>query len=375
MTAGAAKKRELVVVSGYYGFDNLGDEAILEELTHELKQLWPADKIVVLSANPEKTRRLFGVQSQDRMDIASLMSLCKQARLFISGGGGLFQNTRTLGSVVYYTFQMLLAKALGAGVAVYAQGIGPLNGKLAHFLTKQAFSAADAVAVRDEGSRKLLEQWQIQCAQTADPVWCLDPKPLPDSVAQQINAIAATRLIGLSLRPSHNFADQHLLVLAKAMAEAVPPSAHLLLLPLQVQQDKEVLVRFQSQWSRLGRASTLIDTSSLELPAQWIALFGRCKLVVAMRLHALIMALKAGVGVVGIAYDPKVSHLLSEFEQPALRLDKEPSQDEWNQILAGGIADADKLARRAMKKAEGAKKLACQNFNLLARMLNAQKIS
>lgn len=364
--------RDLIVVSGYYGFDNLGDEAILEELVAELKRVSPADKIVILSATPEKTASLFGVTAYKRTDLAAFSQLCERARLFISGGGGLFQNTRTLGSIVFYALQVLIAKAKGAAVMIYAQGIGPLNGFLADWLTRRAFALADIVAVRDSASKAILDRWEVPGAQTADPVWCLEAQRLPAAVDAQLQDISASKLIGLSLRESHNFSDAHLEALVNAMATSLPESAHILLLPLQMSQDKQLLESFQQKWLKLGRQATLIDTTSMQYPSQWISLFGRCKLVIGMRLHALIMALKAGVAVAGLAYDPKVTQVLTEFDQPILILAKEPQQSDWEQLLKTAISDTDRLSHRAMKKAEGAKKLACQNFQLVARILNTQ---
>lgn len=365
--------RDLIIVSGYYGFDNLGDEAILEELVTELKRLVKPEQIVVLSASPEKTANRFGVKSALRTDLVYFRELCGQAQLFISGGGGLFQNTRSLGSIMFYALQIFLARTAGVHCMIYAQGIGPLRGPIAEWLTHRAFSLCSAIAVRDSASKSTIDRWGISGLQTADPVWCLESQRLPPSLQDQLNNISASKLIGLSLRTSPNFDDTHLIALVDGMAAALPEKAHILLLPLQMNQDKEILERFAQKWNAKGRTCTFVDTTTLEYPSQWISLFGRCKLVVAMRLHALIMALKAGVAVAGIAYDPKVTQVLTEFEQPILILAKEPARRDWEQMLKTAVADSDRLAHRAMKKAEGAKKLACQNFELLARILQTQK--
>ncbi len=364
--------RDLIIVSGYYGFDNLGDEAILEQLLVELKRIVPGQSIVVLSANPLKTAAQFNVRSEPRMDLRRLWQLSQQARLFVSGGGGLFQNIKSLKSVLFYSAQVLVAKACGAKVMIYAQGIGPLYGHLAEWITCRTFSLADIVAVRDSGSRQLLERWGLSGSQTADPVWCLESQPLPQALTAQLENIQASELIGLSLRTSHNFAEQDLDELVAALLSSLSEKAHILLLPLQANEDKELLAKFAGKWHLQGRQSTLIDTETLKYPSQWISLFGRCKLVVAMRLHALIMALKAGVAVAGIAYDPKVTQVLGEFEQPILILAKERQAGDWEQSLKTAVTDSDQLSKNAMKKAEGAKKLACQNFLLLAKLLDAQ---
>ena len=50
-----------VVLSGYYGFDNIGDEAVLLSIIHALREEMPGIGIVVLSNNPEKTKALYQI--------------------------------------------------------------------------------------------------------------------------------------------------------------------------------------------------------------------------------------------------------------------------------------------------------------------------
>src|SRR2546428_345423 len=50
-----------IVVSGYYGFGNGGDEAVLEAIVGALRARLPQAQLVVLSAAPDQTRLLHGV--------------------------------------------------------------------------------------------------------------------------------------------------------------------------------------------------------------------------------------------------------------------------------------------------------------------------
>lgn len=367
-------ERSLVFVSGYYGFDNLGDEAILEELCRELKQLVKPDEIMVLSANPELTARRYGVRSMQRKSLIKLWTALSQARLFVSGGGGLFQNTRTLGSIVYYGLQILMAKAHKVRVLIYAQGIGPLRGRLAYNLCRQFFAQADEIIVRDDASLRYLETWNLRGLCTADPVWNLEASELPASVQQELNEAGAarekSRCVGLSLRPSPELSGEHLGHLASGLSQALAKEDKLLLLPLQVEQDLPVLLAFQKLWQEKGRSARILDTSALELPSQWVGVFAQLKLLVGMRLHAIIMTLKSGKPVAGIAYDPKVTQLLAEFGQCCLILTKESQGKEWTEALksvTNGLASYSSLAK---SKSAAAKDLSCQNFAILARILN-----
>lgn len=367
-------QRPLVFVSGYYGFDNLGDEAILEELCAELKQLVKPEEIVVLSANPELTARRYGVRSIQRKDLLGFWTELSQARLFISGGGGLFQNTKTLGSIFFYGLQILMAKAHQVPVLIYAQGIGPLQGKLAQNLCHQFFAQANEIILRDDASMAILESWGLKGTRSADPVFNLAPSELPPELQNQLDkcgaAKARSKCIGLSLRPSPNLSHEHLQQLADGLDASVSKTDRLLLLPLQIEQDLAVLQEFDKIWQAKGREAAILDTRALELPSQWVGVFAQLKLLVGMRLHAIIMTLKSGRPVAGIAYDPKVTQVLAEFGQSCLILTKETEGKDWPEQLKTVANGLESYSSLAVSKAATAKELACQNFSILARMLN-----
>ncbi|RTL44156.1 MAG: polysaccharide pyruvyl transferase CsaB [Candidatus Melainabacteria bacterium] len=367
--------KKLVLVSGYYGFGNLGDEAILEELTNELKKLISPSQIVVLSNNPQQTKDAFGVEAVDRWKPANLLPLLSRAALFISGGGGLFQDTTGIKSTIFYGCQILMVRALGRKVCVYAQGIGPLKGEAARVLAKLSLQQANFITVRDRDSQKLLEEWNIASLLTADPVWCLEQTDIPGRALDQIAQLKAKPglTVGLSLRKATNFSDKQLDDLVAVMDRSLALDTKLLLLPLQMEQDIGPLNRFGEQWQAKGRYAEFLHTDEIERPSQWLAILSQLDLLVGMRLHALIMSLSSGVPVVGLAYDPKVRHVLTQFKQPILNLTKDGDGSgtfkEWLPTMQTAVATRQQLAANAREEAESAKKLACQNFELLAKIL------
>ena len=60
-----------VLISGYYGFNNTGDEAMIETLASELAKR--NYRLVVLSSNPDKTRELYNVEAYDRFKFFSIL--------------------------------------------------------------------------------------------------------------------------------------------------------------------------------------------------------------------------------------------------------------------------------------------------------------
>lgn len=374
-------EREYVVISGYYGFDNLGDEAILEEIIAEVSRLVPdRSKIVVLSQNPEKTQRVFRVTSVNRWKMAQLQPYFAKARLFISGGGGLYQDSSSVKSVVYYFGLALLAKLSGAPTVIYAQGIGPLRSPVSVALTKTAMSFAQEIAVRDSNSVDLLKSWGISRARlTADPVWCLQPSSLPAETEAALKSVPpSSYLLGLSIRKSHHISRSTVEAMAHRLADDAPSGTVLLPLVLQRNQDAELLQAFSTIWKSKGHSTLDLDFSKIERPSQWLSLLSELNLVVGMRFHALLMALKSGVPAVGLAYDPKVSYLMKNFEQPCLNLAKSSTDnndaalaDELAKLVKTEYSGVGDFQERAARVTASQNELACQNFDVIARILKS----
>ena len=51
-----------IVISGYYGFRNSGDDALLMSIIEDLRSLKPDIDIVVLSKNPKETEKIYKVK-------------------------------------------------------------------------------------------------------------------------------------------------------------------------------------------------------------------------------------------------------------------------------------------------------------------------
>jgi polysaccharide pyruvyl transferase CsaB len=369
--------RNLIVVSGYYGFDNLGDEAILEELLAELSEIAGRDQIVVLSNTPDSTTQKFGVASANRWQLSEIAPLLRRTKLFISGGGGLFQDTSSSASVIYYGGLICMAKALGTKTLIYAQGLGPLRTAIGKFATRAAFNLADAVTVRDDKSLAMLNAWGLSGELTEDPVWLLKSGVLPDSIAKQMAQLKKEhkKLVGLSLREGAGFTRAHISQLALSLDKALPQDAAIVALPMQKDLDQPALDAFADDFQALGRLCHRLTFEDLVLPSQWLSLIGLFDLVVGMRLHSLIMSLSSGVPVVGIAYDPKVARVLGQFDQPNLSYTKGQSEktsenkDEWLKVLSQALKESTSYKKKASQGAIRCKELACQNPLIIAKML------
>ena len=166
------------LVSGYYGFGNAGDEAILAGLVEGFRQLHPTAELTVLSGNPADTMAEHGVIAVPR-DLRSVRRQVRLSDVVISGGGGLLQDATSWRSPLYYLATIHLARSAGRPVAFLGQSIGPLRRPWVGLLVRRALSQVEAVSVRDELSRDTLVRLGLsrQVAVTADLAFLL-PKPV-----------------------------------------------------------------------------------------------------------------------------------------------------------------------------------------------------
>ena len=62
-----------IVVSGYYGFGNAGDEAMLAAMIEALTDIEPNVQITVISGNPDDTKRRHGVCAVYRLNYPEIV--------------------------------------------------------------------------------------------------------------------------------------------------------------------------------------------------------------------------------------------------------------------------------------------------------------
>ncbi len=308
-----------VVLSGYYGFANTGDEAILLAITRELKRL--GHMPIVLSQTPSDTAQKYGVVSRARMQPLELLAALWNADALLSGGGGLLQDKTSARTLTYYLTIIRIARFLGKKVAIFNQSIGPLssNGEKSVGSVLKGINAI----VREKNSQAYLERLGIVTKLGGDPALLLEAKP----VTRDANTVV------LAPRGGQPGATAKLAELAR---ELLKNGRRVIALSFQPGVDTGELEVFKPI-----AGVQLEETADPDRALEIIASAGA---VVGVRLHAVILGAAAGTAFYGISYDPKVAafcqdagalSLNTDFEVPVLlKAILERQQPDWNAVNA-----------------------------------------
>lgn len=354
-----------IVISGYYGFGNLGDEAVLYSILLTLRKSIPGLDITVLSNDPAATVRDYGVRTADRWNIRAVAGALRKADLLVSGGGSLLQDVTGLQSLLYYLGVIWLARLLGRPVMYYAQGIGPVNTKTGRRLVELATRGVRAVTVRDEESRQDLRAMGVKrtIEVTADPVLGLQPGDINlaegAGILRQYGINPGTGVVGVSIRSLPGQASWEM-DLARALDNLVVAGRTVVFIPMQSPADLVI----SREVAAAMREPSIIISEKLNVP-QVISLIGNLDLLLGMRLHALIFAAVCGVPPLGIVYDPKVERFLKRIDvAPAGR----PSEVK-GEVLAGLIesllADRSRVTVNMARKLEQLRTEAARTAQIL----------
>lgn len=294
-----------VVISGYYGYGNFGDEAILYTLIQKLKDF--DTDITVISGNPRFTSLNYYVKAVKNFSFSKVAGVIKQADVLISGGGSLLQDVTSLKSLLYYLWVIWLGIKYKKEVIIFAQGIGPVNNPIAAFLTRQLLKRCAYVSVRDEKSLLLLNDWNVDAKLVCDPIYSF---PLSTS--------ANTHSIGIQLRDFKTMNDK---LLKSIAAQVVKDFSDLKIVVISFQDavDLEICNKF-AQYVRAINHNADIEVVSGLTGKSLVAKISTLDYLIAMRFHALLLAVKFGIKSAAVNYDVKVEKLADEFNLPKISM-------------------------------------------------------
>ncbi len=315
-----------IAIAGFFGFGNVGDEAVLSGTLRSLKRFFSRAGFSAFSASPSHTSRAHGVVAVGHgvgggvfSVAASAPALEKEissADVFILGGGGILHDLKPhvlpllLGASAY-------AKKRGAFSAIYCAGVSPIKTGLGRFLCSKIINSLDFVSVRDFASKKNLAAAGVDECKVrvfADPAFAapFSPRSKARIFLKKLGVPAGKPVVGVTFVPYFKFEDYwsrnsrdfsgELEVFASALNELKRETGASLVVVPTVSGDiaacKQLCEKSGAFLADCGGDHGLADS-----------LFSQFDLTVGMRMHSLIFSARHGTPFIAVPYDEKVSSL------------------------------------------------------------------
>lgn len=351
-----------VLLSGYYGFDNAGDDAVLFAIVQALREVMPDVDITVLSNQPEKTAEQFGVHAVDRWGKTSLPKAVKNCDVLISGGGSLLQDVTSKNGILYYLGVIKLAQMMRKKVIVYAQGIGPVNEPRNRALVAKILNKVQAITVRDMDSRRELMEMGVyrEIMVAVDPVLGISADSIDEAKGLQLLREAEAGFLDgrktlMVAARNWKHSDHFFGEIAESCDAMAKEGWQVVFLPFHYPEDVEA-----------GRAiAALMKQDAVVLNGNYssqdtMAILKNADLIMGMRLHSLIMGAALLKPMVGLSYDPKVTSFMQLLRQP--------------DCYAVDSVESAQLIRsmsRLQKQTENEKQMLACNMEIIARQAKA----
>ncbi len=335
-----------VLLTGYFGFGNAGDEMILYVMKKKFREM--GYTVYTLAKNPEDTNEF------NRSNIIDILSAIKKSDVVINGGGGILQDKTSAKSLYYYLLIMKMAEMMHKKVAVFAQGIGPIYRGIDRVMLRNVLNSAELITVRDAYSLNILKNIGVKKAiyLTADLAFLYNEEK------------------------SISLPYEHFILYTVGRAKRMPPLIVLADVGNYVKKVTNlpvIIVPFYPERDgKITKELSEILHSPHILPkdiAQYTYIVEKSTFVVGMRYHSLLLSALKGKAFVGLSYDPKVTSIMQEFGVDGIKDYGNLSIMDFKKVFEKNFRERFRIQKELKKKVAFLKKEADKNFELFKRKI------
>ena len=362
-----------LVWGGWYGSRNIGDTAILLGIKALYEQINQGKHYYLgyLSTDIDytNTNGVTGERALLKSDIIKpwrwlqLINIFRRAdRVIISGGTPIFDHSHKIRTVYFY-LPVIFKKPF----LLFGAGVKPIKSSYGQRYIPRVLQKAYYTSARDDGSQQILQDLGVEnVAKTADSAFFA-----PHASKEQLEPVLKRHNIKwddklLVVAPRLMSPDKKRLYLDEDMGEKViretPEKIAIAIDASASKFDKVVFmamhyygpdsdVELIREIIRLCNSKNIVFIEEELRPTVGIALLKHAHVVLAMRLHALLLSASMYTPIVGIAYEQKVKDLLKRLELKENVLDMfDFEAGELSQILENTIRNRDAIHTHLEKR-------------------------
>lgn len=313
-----------ILLAGYYGFGNLGDEAILEMAIKQVLEITDKKNITILSGNKNATYTKYNIDTIDRYNLFSIIKKLRNSDAIVFGGGSLLQDVTSKRSIYYYLFLIRIAKLMNNKVVMLSQGIGPIINENSKKLLQSTLDLVDYITVRDRHSKEFLESIGMdknKISLSTDPVINLR------AGENYILKHSGKKRVCFSLRNWKNTeVSQKISVLTEKL---IMNNIECHFIPFHYGEDLELI----NEIEKIIGSEAIYYKDKLTINEAF-DIIKSMDYLVGVRLHSLIFAAAANVPFSAISYDQKVDHFVNSVNMKvACKIDNIDIDLLYNEII------------------------------------------
>ncbi|NEZ64222.1 hypothetical protein D0962_15725 [Leptolyngbyaceae cyanobacterium CCMR0082] len=344
-------KRHRLLICGFYGHHNLGDEAMLVGMLCLLKRCLGPDylhRVTVYSNDPDDTAKQHGVATlrnqfprrrrEQWIKWAEHTLALWQHDFFILGGGDLLRDSPDREVATVWLGPLQRAMALGCQTIVLGISVGEVWKTQTQEAIVKTLNQVTLIAVRDQQSQKQLQQMGV-----IRPIHVISDLALQITSTQSLSrsqialsqsasngsalniGISIRSLVGRSSELDADVEQSFYREMAKIIDYLIgTQGATVSLLPFQTHtpsdraqrrpqdNDEDAIATVLEQCQQRQNINVYEAFDSVEQAINTLQSFD---LVIGTRLHSLILAAGLGIPILAAVYDKKVSGFMTEIDQ------------------------------------------------------------
>lgn len=357
-----------ILILGYYGFQNSGDDALLLSIIQQLKKYKEDINLCVLSKNPAETSKIYNVKAVKRDNPVSLLKALISCKMLLVGGGTLIQDGTSTKSLLYYLYVIRTAQLMGKKIMLYANGIGPLKKENRSFAAS-VLNKVDIITLRDKNSYDELVEMGVvkpEIKLLADSAFGLDYNKNCDitNYLRKYNIPENYFCVSVrdTIKTKKNFCED-LANICDYLYEKY--NCYPVFLPFQRSRDMEITDKIRSLMK--APSSVFYTECNIEVLLKFMSGSALC---IGMRLHSLIYSAICGVPLVGIVYDPKVRGFMEYMGQKRYIDAQNMNYEELNAMCDECFEKSEDIRKELSRNFYEMKKKSEKNAEIAVKLLN-----
>ncbi len=312
-----------VIIMGYYGAGNTGDEAFLKVILDTIRNDTKVSvKITVIAERPEvviQDHMVEAISKPSRRNIAKRFAHIVNSDLFVLGGGGLLSDKYLL----RWLRLPALANVLGKSVYLYGIGIGgPIKKSFNKLFTKKVCNSLTAITVRDNPTYTQLKDLGVKESKlclTADPALLLSPVPKveAENILRSEGVIANRFRIGISMRPNYNVSPyERFDKVEESVSELVDWlikefQAQVIFLPFNYYEDipqaRKIMTKIKE------KQDFIILQKRRYFPSEFLSICNQMDFIIPMRFHSFVFSAMSYTPFAGLTYADSIRGFLEQL--------------------------------------------------------------